>query len=347
MDKILFRVDGGKVEGLSMGHVYRTLALARELDHHGFCSIFLMRDIPEGVQVVKNSGYTVQHIPINSSPTAQALAMIQSDAVAMIIDIPEIDHCDIHRARQSEKPIILIDDQGGLSLDADMVVNGNLVKESHSYSGNIAKRLIGPKFCILGSEFKHPHRLKKKHSAPQILVTFGGSDPSGLTRKALAVLAKNSIDADFIVVLGPAFGSEDEIKRAVAESNSQFTILKSVESLATLMLSADIAIAAAGRSAYELAATGTPAILIPSIKHEQPVALNFAAHGSANVIFPDQIDALPTILSQLLNDNTTLENMSQLGQQLIDGLGCHRVASEIARFIKDNAPIKKQAAAHC
>jgi len=137
------------------------------------------------------------------------------------------------------------------------------------------------------------------------------------------------------VVLGPGFGEAEEI-RAIA-ANDRILVHDAVPSLAEMMRRADLAIAAAGRTAYELAATGTPAILIPSQRLEAPVARAFERLGAC-VAMPDadpavMADYLEAALRSLSADVARRTRMSRMGQAAVDAGGGARVAAALVEIL--------------
>ena len=163
---------------------------------------------------------------------------------------------------------------------------------------------------------------------------MGGSDPAGLTVKVMRALASYPIPAIINVVLGPAFEGEDPITQIVVESDNDFVIHQNVPSMAEMMLHADLAITAGGRMAYELAATGTPGIIVPSIEHELKVAEAFKQAGTCTSVDALDQGALLSLkhgVDTLLKDQVWRTKMSMRGQEIVDAKGRGRVVQHLVQ----------------
>lgn len=338
MSDVVFRVDAGRVRDLSFGHAFRCMALAQRLrDGHGVGVGFLMRDLPEGVRVVRDRGFPVETIPCGGGLAIEAATIEDSRAKLVVVDLPDIADWPLARLRRSGRRVAVLDDSGGKRLDADLVVNGSLVPEFRRYPSRhpATEYRLGPEFCVLGDDFDAPAPRRVGRVVARILVTFGGSDPAGLTAPVVRALAR-CVATRVDVVLGPGFGSAEEI-RAIAGTNGRIVVHGTVPSLAEVMRRADLAIAAAGRTAYELAATGTPAILIPSQPLEVPVARAFERLGSC-LAMPDatpdgMADYLEAALRSLSADIARRRRMSRMGRAAVDGRGGARVAAALVELL--------------
>jgi RimJ/RimL family protein N-acetyltransferase len=95
---------------------------------------------------------------------------------------------------------------------------------------------------------------------------------------------------------------------------------------------ADLAIAAAGTTAWELAFMGLPAVVLTLADNQIEVAASLNEAGIC-----DSLTAQGEIATQTITDNVTSlmldqprrERMSRLGRHLVDGLGCERVLARI------------------
>ena len=103
------------------------------------------------------------------------------------------------------------------------------------------------------------------------------------------------------------------------------------------MAEADMAVAAGGITAYELAAAGVPAVLIPSHPREVPVVEGFAALGSAMTLSGaapnDPTGGLAEALADLAISRARRVRMSRAGQRAVDGAGRRRVVAMILNLI--------------
>jgi UDP-2,4-diacetamido-2,4,6-trideoxy-beta-L-altropyranose hydrolase len=197
--------------------------------------------------------------------------------------------------------------------------------------------LSGPQFSVLPFKFYtlgSPRQIVDK--ARKILVTFGGSDPLGLT--VLAIDALSTLDLSQVqirIVIGPGFANYlvDQIKLKTTNS-PHIGLILAPDSLAVHMMWADLAISATGLTKYELARTGTPAILVSTdpahaTAHQAFDDANTAWHlGIAEEISEE---CLSEALWNLITNAKVREKMSNNGQALIDGHGAMRIADYMKR----------------
>jgi len=83
---LIFRVDGGSIYSLAMGHVFRCLRLAKQLSEINVNCLFLMKNFPEGVKVVTSSGFVTKllHPEISVQKEASALVTFALDKNAIV-----------------------------------------------------------------------------------------------------------------------------------------------------------------------------------------------------------------------------------------------------------------------
>lgn len=330
--RIVFRVDAGRREGLSFGHLYRCLALARELNGRAE-PLFLLGGDPEGFELVRRHGFPVRAVA--SETNADAIAA-EAPAVT-VLDLPRLDPELLRRLDDLGRRTVVLDDNGVGDVPATVIVEGGFPPLRPAERTATAVRKSGPHFCILAPEFDGARRPPARPQADRILVTFGGSDPTGLTARAAQALAAIGPEVALDVVLGSGFG-EARAADLAATAAPQVRIRQHVDNLCAMMLQADLAIAAAGRTSYELVATGTPAILIPSIGHECPVAAALAKAGAAVDLGPWQADTSVRLLAavrRLIADRHAREAMTQAALATIDDQGRRRVAEIVLGVARD------------
>jgi spore coat polysaccharide biosynthesis predicted glycosyltransferase SpsG len=108
--------------------------------------------------------------------------------------------------------------------------------------------------------------------------------------------------------------------------------------MAALLGAVDVAVAAAGVSAWELACLGVPALLTWVADNQRPVADALATAGAAWDLGPahsldDQ--RLAERLEAFVGLGDELERMSRAGRAFVDGRGAHRLALELSRLARD------------
>ncbi|TNC94011.1 MAG: flmD [Stygiobacter sp.] len=333
---ILVRADGGKIWGLSMGHIYRTLAVAQELrDHHGLTCRFLLRDIPEAVAMVRDHGFCHDLLPAEAKAAAEseAAALARADEPILLVDRPDPPPNGFGHFIRPNRRLVIIGPTG----DKAQVPVDLWIDDLRPPSPDLpAHAMLGPRFAIMSKDFDGKFRDAVAPYARNLLVTFGGSDPAGLTARVVATLLESCLDMSMQVVLGPAFGDDADVIAAVA-GDGRFVVKRNIPDLCTAMLAADIVIAAAGRTALELAITGTPSLMVPSIDTEFVTAPYLEACGSTRMVDPrraDFPDRLRAELVSLAANHSARDGMRLAGRALVDGNGRQRVGDAIATLLQ-------------
>jgi spore coat polysaccharide biosynthesis protein SpsF len=173
-----------------------------------------------------------------------------------------------------------------------------------------------------------------------VLVTMGASDPAGLTLPAVRALGQSGIDAEVMVVIGPSVADADRLKKDLQESGCPVTLVENCTDLKPLMAETDLAVAAFGVTAYELAAMGVPAIhLCPTADHARSASA-FARAGMAvnlGVLKHGTDKALAEAARGLLADEAARQRMATAGRSRLDGRGAMRLAALVGARLKREA----------
>ena len=104
-----------------------------------------------------------------------------------------------------------------------------------------------------------------------------------------------------------------------------------------LMREADLAIASAGNTLYELCALGVPALVVAHHPRHQAVAEAFARHGAVRccgIGTEVPVERIAEDARTLLSDAQARRDLSRQGQALVDGLGCGRVAAALLAAVE-------------
>jgi len=337
--RVLFRVDGGRIWGVSMGHIFRCMALAKELQNKYHADIiFLMKDYKDGVQIVKDKQFNVHTIncEIGNAKELEIIDKWKGDIV--VFDLIDIAEKNVGRLSDKNRQIVVIDDTGEKRIESDVIINGSIVKKFHHYidNGRNTDYYLGSEYCILDEEFSIPQKKEKDSVVKKILIFMGGSDIADLTIKIARFFKKETYLYNLIFILGPGFVKYKELHDKLSSYQGYYDIYKSPKSVAPLFHSADIAILTGGRSLYEAAFMGLTGIVIPSIEHEKLVAEEFANREaflslSYSNNLPDYIfeKKLKNLLDRILNDRILRKKMEGNALSIIDGNGRKRVAKII------------------
>jgi spore coat polysaccharide biosynthesis predicted glycosyltransferase SpsG/CMP-N-acetylneuraminic acid synthetase len=328
--RILFRVDGGPT--LGMGHVYRSLAIARELQASSQAEVaFLLKaEHGEAIVAVSAEGHPVR---VDGKGRADTLiAHVRDFAPEIVInDLPALQDVQYVRALShlGVTTVNLVDTpQDVESPDRSGQVIVSVMHEARETAEDF---YTGPRYAILREHFRD--REKEVRESPQmVLLTFGGSDPQSLTVKAARALA-GAVAVEVVAVAGPAFSCRGEFDALQEALPRRVPLIQEAGGhIAELMLEADVVLCSGGMSVYEIAALGTPGLVLAQNMREDGRMRAFAAHGTIEYLgLGTEVEeaALAAATAALLGDARRRRDMSARGRALVDGLGATRAAAAV------------------
>ena len=338
---ILFRCDGSHEIG--MGHVVRCLALADELQENCDCLVsFAMRTSEIGIEKIKQF-YRVM-IPDEAQQIFDyeswlADCINTTKANVLILDVRDgLSKSVLRNIKQKfDIKIVTIDDPEDKRLEADLAFYPPVPQVKRiDWTGFTGKLYVGWEWVILRREFVNARhffnnhsKLKAQNSKPRILVTMGGSDPQGMTIKAVKALKMLEEDFEAVVVLGAGFQQKKELHNLLSACKHCFDVRENVENMAELMAQSDLAVASFGVTAYELAAMGVPAIYLCLTEDHAESASAFVKEGMAislGVFTHVNSEMIARGISNILNNKSLLSKLADNARKHIDGQGAARIS---------------------
>jgi spore coat polysaccharide biosynthesis predicted glycosyltransferase SpsG len=269
---VLIRADAGPT--LGMGHAYRALAIAQELARHDVC-IATDPSMQLGPMLFAQHPFPVA--PVDGEKGF--LELVKRCAPDLVI-LDQLDtSAEYVAAIRSAAPdvrIVTFEDQGSGAQSADLLVSDlyeNLEVPTHRQLSGIENAILAPSFETIASAA--PFRTEVQ----DLLVVFGGSDPSGLTERTLAALGKCGFRGRVTVVVGPGVRRPIEIEGFGVSG----LVVSEVRYMPGLMRRADLAISSAGRTITELLSCGVPVLCLAQNDKELTHTHAAARYGVVNL----------------------------------------------------------------
>ena len=324
---LLFRADASSEIG--SGHIRRCLTLAEAIQRLGTHKIQFMSDLSGATHLRDN----LTNLGINVlNPLTD---LIPTDTDWLIIDHYKIDIEWETKHSQENRKILVIDDLANRKHLCDVLLDQNYFKDIDSRYTNLVPKncnqLLGPRYSLLRTEFSNALKKynRKFNSVNSLLINFGGTDPVGMTLKALLLVKDFDLQID--VVVGQGVSDLEEIKKNCTNKNIKLHI--QTNKMAEIILNSDLAIAANGTSTWERSCLGLPTISI-SIADNQ-VELSKCLHEINGCFYighysdNDISFKIKEQLNSCMNDPQNLEGQSQVIRKLSDGQGADYVAKVI------------------
>ncbi|PPK46362.1 cytidylyltransferase domain-containing protein [Clostridium algidicarnis] len=257
--RIVFRADGYKE--LGMGHIYHCLTLAYNMTGHEV--MFASKgQYAEGVDKIKGSFMPFTLIR-DDNDFFDFLKVWKPDIV--VNDCLDTSKEYIQKLKSLVKRVVTIEDLGEGAEYADAVINALYDKKIKSYN-----QYSGEKYICLRDEFlvNTPKEFSKEVN--NVLVMFGGTDPSNLTKKIYNLALKLSEiypNITFNFITGSGYDSE---KNGIyTQKNRNIYVHNDVKHVSDYMRNADLAFTSQGRTVFELASLGVPSIVLAQNEREQ------------------------------------------------------------------------------
>jgi UDP-N-acetylglucosamine--N-acetylmuramyl-(pentapeptide) pyrophosphoryl-undecaprenol N-acetylglucosamine transferase len=119
-------------------------------------------------------------------------------------------------------------------------------------------------------------------------------------------------------------------------SRPDYVMLPFVENIGDAYGVADLAVARAGGSVWELAAAGVPTILVPGDfatgDHQAKNAEYFANAGGAVIVRESEVARIPALVAELLDDDERLRGMSEAMHAAAKPDAAERIADELVEL---------------
>jgi UDP-2,4-diacetamido-2,4,6-trideoxy-beta-L-altropyranose hydrolase len=333
----LFRTDATPATGT--GHAMRCLALAQALAVHGVGSRFLMTGVPPLLaRRISGEGFPIEQHDYVLASDADAMATVmvarRTGAKWIVLDGYSFTDAYLDILRNSGIATVMIDDLGKLArYNCTIVVNQNLHADRALYPGAApsTRLLLGTRYMMLRREFwRYGGAFRTLGDGGlRILVSMGGSDPQNHASRAIDALERLA-NRGFVatVVVGAANPRVEMLRRRARESTADITVLHNVEDMPALMRDADLAVAAAGTTVWELAYMGVPMLLGSTVEAERVLARRLADSNGC-VYVGDFGDCAPEqlahVIERLVGDAALRDSLAVVAGTLVDGKGGERI----------------------
>lgn len=383
--KFLFRADASWQIG--SGHIMRCLTLAHALKKRGHSVFFLCRDL-EGhlFDTIQQHGFDGALLPAaNNTPPVPAqehplpahqhwLPVTQAQDAADCLpwlqrfqpDWVVVDHyalsCTWHkhiRAAASTR-LWVMDDLADRPHDADMLLDQNLGRKAVDYQALLpsgSRILCGPRYALLRPEFlvwrqNALARRQTRREAQHILLNLGGVDAENHTLHVLQALAQvfpalpHALHVT--VIMGQNAPHTATVCAYAAQAPYTCQVHSGVSNMAEHMAAADIAIGAAGSTAWERCCMGLPSLLLVLADNQRAVAAALQHHLGQEILSTCERAQWPQQLQAALDRAPEYwQTQSRKAAALCDGRGVERILNNLELSWPPDASLRPARADDC
>jgi UDP-2,4-diacetamido-2,4,6-trideoxy-beta-L-altropyranose hydrolase len=322
---------------MGFGHLRRTLALAALLRPWVRPLFLLDAEDRWSKSQVKSCGFNFRCFdPCQPMP--------EIDAAAVLIDTRRRAGLQrlVAEARLRRVPVASIHDLGLAPLAGDVAIDGSILPAIQSVPNAVTACFRGTRFCILDPGYEHCHQRRKpiRSHIRRVVINLGGGDGSRFLPPVLEGLRATDIPLE-------VFGLRGFCRPKWAEMAPKrwhplrFRWFPRNGDVARLLLEADLAITAGGRSAYEALCVGIPLCALSWDRHQAATLSALARAGCCvNLGRGDALRSADVLrrVSALDGDHERRRVLSRRGRKMVDGGGARRVAAILRRLIRRGCP---------
>jgi len=360
--QVVFRVDASLESGA--GHVMRCLTLADVLRENGAVCRFVCRAHPGNlIAFVQQNGYHVLVLPRapdhpSAGPAAETYAgwlgvTWQDDASQtlatltaastkdwLVVDHYALDERWERAVSASFRRVLVIDDLANRRHDADILLDQTFGRDARDYrelTNHACELRCGIEHVLLRAEFDQwRHSSLERRERPRLkrlLVSLGGVDKDNISSEILLALEQCELPAEveICVVLGESAPWIAEVRQLVQRLSSKIELRVAASNMAELLAGCDLAIGAAGTSAWERCCLGVPTLMLVLADNQREIAARLSATGAAQLLKsgPGLQEQLVDAVTALQSDPGRLLAMSQRAAALVPRSGAGRLARDM------------------
>lgn len=308
--RVIIRADSSF--SIGSGHIMRCLTLAGQLKKENSAEVhFICRDLDGNLSnLVRDAGCHLHLLPRaeynpalknyeswltvtqeqDASESKALLSDLRLRVDRIVVDSYAIDETWEKLMRPMTKEIFVIDDLANRPHDCDILLDQNeyLDKETR-YKGLVpdkCKLLLGYKHVLLREEFYEVKKTLRKRDGKvkNILVFYGGSDPTNETMKAVNALSGINLSGITVnVIVGGANVHKDKVAD-FCKKHEGFHYFCQVNNMAEMMAQADLALGAGGSATWERLFLELPSIVTVVADNQEKIAEDCQTLGLINYL---------------------------------------------------------------
>lgn len=359
---VVIRTDSS--QWLGLGHLMRCISIAKALQAVGYRPVFLCRDhLGQMSQLVSEHGLELKLLPgshlcpdnlqnyenwLGYDLTEEIREVQQTMQDLGKASILLVDHYSLDSQWESAlasycERLLVIDDLANRPHQCDLLLDQTLGRNKNDYHGLLQKPcqlLLGVDFAPIRSQFVRLagsalERHQQTSQVKQILISLGGVDADNLSLRLLQLLSQLDTEISIDLLLGGNAPHQETIKDWIEANELMVNLHIGNTLIAPLMAAADLAIGAAGTSAWERSCMSLPSLLIILAENQKPGGMRLAQTGAVELLGLDELEQAERFLSkvrELMTNHQKRQQMSLAGAKLVNGYGLGNLVAAIDNY---------------
>lgn len=362
--RIIFRADAATWIGT--GHIMRCMTLAKALQGQGAQCEFVCKEFSGSlIKELREKEFVVHTLPVLRTFTEaskkaeqklphshwldtnevedaeQCLDILSSEPTSWVV----VDHYALAAKWEQicsklTKRLMVIDDLADRPHHCDVLLDQTYGRQKASYAVHIRKpcqMLLGTKYALLRPEFvdlrKESLDRRSSSKVKNILISMGGIDQANATALVLSALLHAELPTycEIKVVMGASAPWIEEVKQIANALPWEVEVIVNTSDMGRLMVQCDLAIGAAGATAWERCCLGVPTLLAVLAENQRTIASALVDSGAARLVELD-VTKIAAQVNQLITDHLSLGELSAASAKLVDGKGAERAAYELGKI---------------
>jgi spore coat polysaccharide biosynthesis protein SpsF len=336
---VMFKIFCDKKVGA--GHLFRTIELSKVLTKKVGLSVgFICNTNPLARESLAHTGYPFWLYDAKKLRSALPKILVENGFGVLILD----QDCDepgqwITSAAKKAHPgckILGLDHFDYDNKDVNAIVNlfNQNLKKARPDDKKI-QYYEGVEYAIIRGPFKNYHSKAKKISkdGKDVLISFGGADPSDNTLYSFDLLAGLEKKIKVTAILGPLFRHGKMAKAKARKAG--WSVMPPVKDMEAHIFRAQIGFSGAGTTCLEFFNLGTPLVIVPQNMHERRFGEYLRSKGLAELLEGGygqngKVQARDLCrIETLISDQSRRAKMSKAQKSAVDGDGPMRIGKII------------------
>ncbi|MGE5396031.1 MAG: UDP-2,4-diacetamido-2,4,6-trideoxy-beta-L-altropyranose hydrolase [Chitinophagales bacterium] len=332
---LVIRADASA--SIGSGHLMRCLALGQAWRDNGGQVVFITSCNSNQKELLLQEKFEVIEVakphPDSGDLALTTQVLSSCPGAWLVLDGYNFDPSYQLAIKNTGHRLMITDDMAHLNhYYADVILNQNIYALDLNYPCESKTRLLmGIKYVLLRQQFRRWKDWQREvpDKAAKILVTLGGGDSKNVTESVLKAIKFMELPPVQIkVIIGGNNPHYDDLRMISQEFPVDIVLIRDAQNMPELMAWADLAITAAGSTAWEMAFMGLPSLVIILADNQRWIAealekKNVAVNlGHFENLAPD---VMVNKLKWLMADVEERQRMSNSARTMIDGKGVYRV----------------------